>query len=347
MIVCLAACAVAPASPRSYLCYRATPNSPLRIDGVLDDGAWQFAEWTDSFVDIEGDLKPRPRFLTRVKMLWDDSCFYVGAQLEEPDIWATILKRDSIIFYDNDFEIFLDPDGDNHEYGEFEINALNTGWDLFLPKPYKDGGHADDAWNIDGIRTAVYVDGTLNGCGDECRGWSVEIAMPWSGLARCSHRSTAPNEGEQWRVNFSRVEWKKICEDGRYVKIAGLPEDNWVWSPQGVINMHRPEAWGIVQFTRQPFGTVHVKPDPFEKARGILQVVCDSQKEFLRVHQAWAPKLSALGIANWLDEVAPTTTMMLTKDGFVATLRVGVDDVGPVDAHINQDSHFWTEPVSK
>ena len=57
-------------------------------------------------------------------MLWDDEYFYVAAELEEPDIWATLTERDAVIFYDNDFEIFIDPDGDSHEYYEFEMNAL-------------------------------------------------------------------------------------------------------------------------------------------------------------------------------------------------------------------------------
>ena len=25
-------------------------------------------------------------------------------------------------------------------------------------------------------------------------------------------------------------------------------EDNWVWSPQGLVDMHVPERWGVVQF---------------------------------------------------------------------------------------------------
>ena len=72
-------------------------------------------------------------------MLWDDTYLYVGALLEEPHVWATLTQHDSVIFHDNDFEVFIDPDGDNHEYCEIEINALNTEWDLFLNKPYRDG----------------------------------------------------------------------------------------------------------------------------------------------------------------------------------------------------------------
>src|SRR4051812_47184061 len=95
--------------PRGYVCYRAT--SPIKIDGKLDDAAWQAAPWTDDFVDIEGDKKPKPRFRTRVKMLWDNQYFYIAAELEEPHVWGTLTKHDSVIFQDNDFEFFVDPNG--------------------------------------------------------------------------------------------------------------------------------------------------------------------------------------------------------------------------------------------
>ena len=123
--------------------------------------------------------KPAPRFKTRAKMLWDDSYLYIGAELEEPHVWATLVKRDTVICRDNDFEVFLDPDGDSHEYYEFEMNALNTVWDLLLKKPYRDGGPPVDSWNIDGLVTAVHIDGTLNDPRDIDQGWSVEIAFPW------------------------------------------------------------------------------------------------------------------------------------------------------------------------
>ena len=58
--------------------------------------------------------------------------------------------HDAVIFHDNDFEVFIDPNGDNHEYYEFEINALGTVWDLFLPKPYKDDGKAMNAGRFPG-----------------------------------------------------------------------------------------------------------------------------------------------------------------------------------------------------
>src|SRR4051794_29986833 len=83
--------------PKGYVCYRTT--SPLTIDGKLNDEAWAAAPWTDAFVDIEGDAKPKPRHKTRVKMLWDDTALYIAAELEEPHVWATLKDHDAVIFH--------------------------------------------------------------------------------------------------------------------------------------------------------------------------------------------------------------------------------------------------------
>src|SRR6187402_688069 len=226
---------VAKDTPKSYECFRA--EKPLVIDGKFDDKAWKKAEWTTEFVDIEGSAKPLPKFKTRAKMLWDDQYLYIAAELEEPEVKATLTEHDSVIFHDNDFEVFLKPLATEKGYFEFEINALNTGWDLFLNKPYREQGKADNSWEMPGLKTAVQVRGTLNQPGDKDKGWTVEIAMPWSAFAS-RLPVTTPVAGTEWRVNFSRVEWT-----------AGKPkEDNWVWSPQGVINMHVPTQWGYLKF---------------------------------------------------------------------------------------------------
>jgi hypothetical protein len=237
--------------PRQYIC-RWADRSP-RLNGILDDPAWEAAPWTDLFVDIEGDRKPAPPLATRAKMLWDDTFFYVGAELEEPHLWATLKEKNAVIFHDNDFEVFIDPDGDGLNYYEFEINALNTIWELTLPKPYHAGGKPVLGTNLAGLRSAVHLRGTLNDPRDVDDGWSLEVAFPWKGLATYNpRRATPPEPGDTWRVNFSRVEWTLDVVDGAYRKRPReeCPEDNWVWSPQGVIDMHRPETWGCVRFER-------------------------------------------------------------------------------------------------
>ena len=240
-----------PWQPRGYVCQQ-TPG-PIEIDGVLEE-AWDRAPWTEPFVDIEGSLKPLPYLNTRAKMLWDDDYFYVAAFLEQPHVWATLRKRDSVIYHDDDFEVFIDPNGDTHEYYELEVNALGTEWDLLLLKPYRDGAPAVDAWDIQGLQTGVAIHGTLNDPHDRDEGWSIEIAFPWDVLEECAHRPVPPGDGDLWRVNFSRVEWRKDVVGDGYVKAKdpatgrAFPEHNWVWSPQGLIAMHYPEMWGYVEF---------------------------------------------------------------------------------------------------
>src|SRR5579862_1295426 len=305
--------------PRGYVCYRAA--SPLVIDGNLNKPAWSAAPWTEDFVDIEGDWRPKPRYRTRARMLWDDDYLYVGAELEEPHVWATQTEHDSVIFQDNDFEIFIDPDGDNHDYYEIEINALNTEWDLRLVMPYRDGGPALNSWEIPGLKTAVHVDGTLNDSSDRDRGWSVELAFPWKALAEFANRPTPPHEGDQWRINFSRVEWDIDIVDGQVVKIPDRKEHNWVWSPQGVIDMHRPETWGYVQFTRLPPGTETYHPDPSAPARDLLMRIYYAQRAYRADHGIWAPSLSDLHLKIPHDHrLLEGPTLQLTPEGYRATV---------------------------
>jgi hypothetical protein len=235
------------AQPKQYECHRA--DSALKIDGRLDDAAWSKAPWTDAFQDIRGEDWQDPRFRTRMKMLWDDEFLYIGVELEESDIWATLTAHDAVIFHDNDFEVFLNPTGDGLNYFEFEINALNTGWDLFLAKPYNKGGKADNSWEMPGYKSAVMIDGTLNNPIDRDKAWYVELALPWSAFKERSGKGR-PNTGDSWRANFSRVEWLVRAVNGKYEKLPHMKEDNWVWSPQGVVNMHIPEKWGTITFVK-------------------------------------------------------------------------------------------------
>lgn len=284
--------------PKHYFCRRA--EGELELDGRLDKPFWNRAEWTEKFVDIEGDLRPAPAKDTRVKMLWDDEYFYFGAELWEDQIWATLTERDSVIFYDNDFEIFIDPDGDSHGYYEFEINALNTVWDLLLIKPYRDGGPPLDSWDMKGLKTAVHIDGELNQPGANNRKWSVEIAIPWTSLKECAKEHRAPVPGEFWRVNFSRVEWQAEVVDGTYQKVIDpgtgkpYPEDNWVWSPMGLVNMHYPELWGYVLFTDEQEELNHFSIPEDEQIKWELRKLYYLQRNYGAKEGTFAQDLSLL-----------------------------------------------------
>lgn len=329
-----------PFNPRQAICYRA--QAPLAIDGRLDEASWRAVPWSDAFVDIEGDVRAKPALLTRIKLLWDDEYLYVAAELAEPHVWGTLTARDAVIYHDNDFEVFIDPDGDTHEYYELEVNALNTVWDLMLVRPYRDGGPALNAWDIAGLKTGVHVRGTINDPSDTDDGWSIEIAMPWTILREAAPGGKLPSAGDRWRVNFSRVQWTMDVKDGRYVKRtdpAGKPlaEHNWVWSPQGAIAMHMPERWGTVQFSSRVAGQAaeRVVADPDEPVRWGLRRLYYRQAEFYRANRRYARTLKELSA----PDVGVAAVLHATEDLYV--LSAAAPSGGTI--YLRQDGKVWTQ----
>ena len=237
--------------PKHYIVNKI--NDQINIDGKDDELAWSNAIYTDDFIDIEGDKIPSQK--TNVKMLWDDKFLYVFAKLYENHIWGDITKRDEVIYYNNDFEVFINPNDDVFSYGEIEINALGTEWDLFLNRPYRLKGKADSSWDINGLKSAVDMSGTLNDPNDLDDYWTVEIAIPLKEIEKLntSGKDEKVISGDVWRINFSRVNWDFEINNGVYSRKKEngkyLPEYNWVWSPQGIINMHVPENWGYLVFS--------------------------------------------------------------------------------------------------
>jgi hypothetical protein len=336
-----------PFAPARYVAFRA--DGPVSIDGKLDEVSWRGASWTGAFVDIEGPARSTPRFETRAKMLWDDECFYVGVRMEEPDLWGTLTARDAIVYNDNDVEVFIDPGGDTHNYYELEINPLGTVFDLLLPRPYRDGGPPIIAWDITGLKVGLDVRGTVNRPGDRDEGWTVEIALPWKVLREAAPGKRPPRAGEQWRVNFSRVEWQVDVKDGRYVRrlnpSTGKPfaSDNWVWSAQGVVDMHMPERWGYVQFSAATAGspsgsgTAFVE-DPNDRVKWALRRLYYRQRRFRTAHGRYADDLGLLAASDiHVEGLKFEPTLQATRDMFEIA-AVGFH--GTV-VHISNDGRTW------
>ncbi|MDO3642520.1 carbohydrate-binding family 9-like protein [Mucilaginibacter sp. L3T2-6] len=283
-------------TPKSYIVGH-TSVVPV-IDGDISDATWQQAPWTDDFADIEGADKPAPLLRTNFKMLWDDTCLYIAAQVMEPNVWGTLKRHDDIIFMDNDVELFISPTGTTHQYFEIECNALNTIFDLYLPKPYRNLGNPLSTWDARGMRSAVKITGTLNNPADKDKGWTMEMAIPFSAL-NIGVRPRLPKAGTVWRMNFSRVEWDTKAVDGKYEKLKdsnghNLPEHNWVWSPQGLINMHYPERWGYVQFAKgRAAGEEFVLPYA-EKQKKYLWALYYRQKQWFESHERYKTDLKDL-----------------------------------------------------
>jgi len=325
-------------TPLNYVIHH-TNVAPV-IDGDINDDTWHQATWTTDFVDIEGDNRPRPTYATKVKMLWDDSCLYIAAQLEEPNIWAYKTHHDDVVYHDNDFEFFIDPENTTHEYYEIEVNAINTIFDLFLNSPYRDGGKPLTTWDAKGMRSAIKLEGTVNKPSDTDKGWTAEIAIPLRSLLVGDHYGL-PHDGTIWRINFSRVEWDTDVKDGKYVKqikpdIGPHPEHNWVWSPQGLIDMHFPERWGYLLFSNNASGSITFIMPYSEDQKRNLWLIYYREHMYYNEHHAIALNLKDLGISEQVTIDGKSNQLVLeaTPHQFMGLIT---DQVDHITYTINQE----------
>jgi hypothetical protein len=320
--------------------------------------------------------------------------------MEEPQAWATLTENNTVVYQDNDFEVFIDPNGDTQYYKEVEVNALATVWNLLLVRPYINGGPAVcngtdpkmcnanatafgvPSWDMltSGLKVGVQVNGTLNDPSKGSHDWTVEMCLPLADLAKYEDGVDAiPKEGDRWRINFSRVQYRVTEEkvDGKlvYRKNETSPPDNWVFQPVGVVNMHLPERWGYVYFSQKgvgeknastalnpegPWGEEedlnHQGPcDPLWPVREALAQVYEAEKIYDALYGqsvSYTSSLNSLVLNGHLsDHIAqgfcagvPSLTVTkpvgnTTTAGFEAQIK-SVDVPGLV-GHINQDRKIW------
>jgi hypothetical protein len=249
----------------------------IKIDGQLDEPAWHRAPLSPRFVDIL--TGHRAIHDTRASLLWDEENLYVAYRIEEPLVHAKYTNHNDPIYYDNDVEFFI---AGRDAYYEFEINAFNTTYEVFFIwsrayetgdfarapefartklKPFNGVGFTNHPrggrlgqfdWAFPGKQTAVAIDGTINDDKDRDRGWTVELAFPWKGLewlAKAEQRSLPPNEGDVWRMDFSRFNTYKEAPPAK-------DSGGWVWTRHGIWDSHIPECFAHVRFSTNDVMTV-------------------------------------------------------------------------------------------
>ena len=213
--------------------------STLKIYGKLTEPEWQNAAVTQKFVlYVTGAAA---RLSTRAKFLWDDKYLYIGFICEDPDVWATMTKRDDLIYKGEVVEIICDPDGDGLNYFEFQVNPLGTILDLLLNKPYSKGGVANLTWNLDSAKIGVWVDGTLNNLDSVDVQWNCEVALPFKDLAFMGPiLHFPPAVGESWRILVTRYDYERTGKKDTMVCS---------WNQTDSRGFHVPEKFGRIIFS--------------------------------------------------------------------------------------------------
>jgi hypothetical protein len=259
--------------------YRAQKiSTPITIDGNINKEPWLKAPWSNRFVDM---VTGEPgMYNTQSAILWNDTHLYIAFKAEEPFLEARLTERDSIIFLENDLELLIDG-GDC--YYELEVNAVNTVYEVFFiwkdsytkssrfaipafdvhsDQAYTFGGDYDRSgasfwkgtnprgirwaftnFDMQGLQTAVQIDGTLNDNSDIDKGWSLELSIPWASLSILANgRSIPPANGDIWKMFLGR--FQKLMVAGKEV----IPHPAMAMSSHGVYDTHLPEKWSGIEF---------------------------------------------------------------------------------------------------
>lgn len=253
-------------------------NGSISIDGDINKPVWKNANWSKRFVDM---VTGEPgMYNTQTALLWNNLHLYIAFYAEEPFVEAHLTERDSIVFLENDLEVFID--GGNCYY-ELEVNAANTVYEVFFiwkdaytkgskfdvpqfdvhhPQAYTFGGDYDRSgasfwkgtnprgirwaftnFDMPGLKTAVQVDGTLNDNSDIDKGWSLEIAIPWSSLQLLANeRPIPPVNGDVWNIFLGR--FQKLMLSGKEV----TPHPAMALNSHGIYDTHLPEKWSRIEF---------------------------------------------------------------------------------------------------
>lgn len=167
-------------------------RTPLEVDGVLDEDAWQHAQTlTDFFMNYPLD-SIAPRYQSEVKITFDDHFVYFGVVCFD-DSRANIvrsLRRDIDWERNDNFGIFFDPFGDFTNGFYFLITPLGVQSEGLVS-----GGGADDDSFSDTWDNKWYS--KVNRLDDR---WIAEIAIPFK---------TIRFNRDDWNITFVRNDVKR------------------------------------------------------------------------------------------------------------------------------------------
>jgi len=115
--------------PLAMHAVRLRPDEHIVLDGTLANPAWQRAPVYDSFVENEPHRDAKPRYATRVQILFDEEALYVGVtSLDDhpEEIRAPLVRQDKVIRTQDFVVVYIDAIGKRQSAQFFRVNASGS-----------------------------------------------------------------------------------------------------------------------------------------------------------------------------------------------------------------------------
>lgn len=209
---------------------------PPVIDGVPDEPVWRNTHEITLRDNETGEEITDPGVVTRVRSCYDHEYLYISFVCNDPDIWSYYTHRDDSLWKHEVVEVFINTDETPEGYVELEVSPSNIFFDSYITDTLKIDVAETARFNLEAIKYAVKVDGTLNQREDtDCR-WEVEMAVPLKELLEGF--SPESLKGKEIRINFYRFNRDLGKEKpGMYA-----------WSPT-YGRFHQPARFGVYRFS--------------------------------------------------------------------------------------------------
>ncbi len=165
-------------------------SSAIRIDGIVDEGAWKEADVASDFYMVLPMDTSKAQVRTDVMMTYDQQNLYLVAicyHFLPGPYFVESLRRDFAFGKNDNFLLFMDPFEDQTNGFSFGANAAGAQWDGMM----YEGGKVDLSW--DNKWTSVVR--------KEDDRWVFEAAIPFKSI-RYKKGIT------KWGINFSRLDLK-------------------------------------------------------------------------------------------------------------------------------------------
>jgi hypothetical protein len=175
----------------SYQLHISRATSPIVLDGVVDEPAWQAAEVATDFWMVLPMDTSRAKVRTDVRMAYDEQNIYLSAVCYHGDVagpyMVESLRRDWSFLKNDNFVIFMDTFDDQTNGFTFGTNAAGAQWDGLLYEGSKANLSWDNKWTS-----------TVKNYPDR---YVLEMAIPFKTI-RYKKGIT------RWGINFSRQDLK-------------------------------------------------------------------------------------------------------------------------------------------
>jgi hypothetical protein len=239
-----------------------------RIDGRLDDEAWQTAQAIDDMVQNDPDNMQPPTERTLVKVLYDDRSVYVGVvnYMRDPSKITTALGRRDTFPRSDSIKITFDPRHDHLTAVTFDSNPNGVQGDMTWFDDTRSSTDYDAVWEVQTEITS--------------EGWTAEFRIPFSQL----RFTITPGEAVVWGFNIRR----DIVYNAEMIR--------WVATPRGAQGF--VSRMGHLTFVKPPAPPRRFEVQPFMLARNEHTTATGNDKDVtagldMRVGLGTATTLSA------------------------------------------------------